>query len=147
MLDFADAIPLIPVVHGVVVVADAGTTKRAELQELVDLLDNSQAHIIGGVLNRDGSRVVTRRSRRARRRVEGLVHAKAAPVRSEDETSAAPQKKAAAAPSGQRTPPKGRTRPTKADAGRASGAVGRPRPAADRRRLGWPSAEEPASQE
>ena len=56
MLDFADAIPLIPVVDGVLVVADASTTKREELLELVDLLENSNAHVLGGVLNRDGSR-------------------------------------------------------------------------------------------
>jgi polysaccharide biosynthesis transport protein len=148
MLDYADAIPLIPVVHGVVVVADAGTTKRAELQELVELLDNSQAHIIGGVLNRDGSRVVLRRSRRARGRVAGLVRAEAAPTRKESGSGASAGMNAAATPSPTKTPAKARPRASaKTDAGRPSGAASRPRPAVDRRRLGWPSTEEPASQE
>lgn len=80
MLDFADAIPLIPVVDGVVVVADAGTTKRAELVELVELLDNSKASIIGSILNRDGSRVVSRRARRARRRIERLLRPEPPPA-------------------------------------------------------------------
>jgi succinoglycan biosynthesis transport protein ExoP len=69
LLDFADAIPLLPVVDGVLVVADAGTTRRSELVELCDLLDSTGARIIGSVLNRDGASVVSRRARRARRRL------------------------------------------------------------------------------
>jgi Mrp family chromosome partitioning ATPase/capsular polysaccharide biosynthesis protein len=68
LLEFADAVPLLPVVDGVVVVADAGATRRSELEELADLLDHTGARVIGSVLNRDGSRVVSRRARRARHR-------------------------------------------------------------------------------
>jgi Mrp family chromosome partitioning ATPase len=68
LLDFADAVPLLPVVDGVIVVADAGTTRRSELIELAELLDGTHARVIGSVLNRDGARVVSRRARRARRR-------------------------------------------------------------------------------
>jgi hypothetical protein len=71
MLEFADAVPLIPEVDGVIVVADAGTTRRSELVELNELLRSSHAHVIGTVLNRDGSRIVSRRARRARRRITG----------------------------------------------------------------------------
>ena len=56
-------------VDGVIVVADAGTTRRSELTELTELLDGTNARVIGGVLNRDGSRVVSRRARQARRRI------------------------------------------------------------------------------
>jgi hypothetical protein len=68
LLEFADAIPLLPAVDGVLVVADAGATRRSELEELADLLDGTGARVIGSVLNRDGSRVVSRRARRARHR-------------------------------------------------------------------------------
>jgi polysaccharide biosynthesis transport protein len=71
LLEFADAVPLIPEVDGVIVVADAGTTRRSELVELTDLLKSTNAHVIGTVLNRDGSRIVMRRARRARRRISG----------------------------------------------------------------------------
>jgi succinoglycan biosynthesis transport protein ExoP len=69
LLEFADAIPLLPVVDGVVVVADAGATRRSELIELTELLDGTNARVIGSVLNRDGSRVVSHRARQARRRL------------------------------------------------------------------------------
>lgn len=71
LLDFADAVPLLPVVDGVIVVADAGTTRRSELIELSELLEGTHANVIGSVLNRDGARVVSRRARRARRRFAG----------------------------------------------------------------------------
>jgi Mrp family chromosome partitioning ATPase/capsular polysaccharide biosynthesis protein len=69
LLDFADAVPLIPVVDGVLIVADAGATRRSELIELGELLAGTRARVIGSVLNRDGSRVVSRRARRARQRL------------------------------------------------------------------------------
>jgi Mrp family chromosome partitioning ATPase len=69
LLDFADAVPLLPVVDGVIVVADAGTTRRSELIELSELLEGTHARVIGSVLNRDGARVVSRRARRSRRRM------------------------------------------------------------------------------
>jgi len=68
MLEFADAVPLIPIVDAVIVVADAGSTRRSELAELADLLAGTEARLIGSVLNRDGSRTVSRRWRRAHRR-------------------------------------------------------------------------------
>jgi polysaccharide biosynthesis transport protein len=68
LLEFADAIPLLPVVDGVLVVADAGATRRSELTELTELLDGTSARVIGCVLNRDGSRIVSHRARQARRR-------------------------------------------------------------------------------
>ncbi|HTW19118.1 MAG TPA: hypothetical protein VME70_02775 [Mycobacteriales bacterium] len=71
LLEYADAVPLLPAVDGVIVVADAGATRRSELTELAELLDGTGAKIIGTVLNRDGSRVVSRRARRARHRVSG----------------------------------------------------------------------------
>jgi hypothetical protein len=69
MLEFADAVPLIPEVDGVIVVADAGATRRSELVELNELLTSAHARVIGSVLNRDGSRIVSRRARRARQRM------------------------------------------------------------------------------
>jgi Mrp family chromosome partitioning ATPase/capsular polysaccharide biosynthesis protein len=68
LLEFADAVPLIPVVDGVIIVADAGLTRRSELSELADLLAGTEARVIGSVLNRDGSRAISRRARRAHRR-------------------------------------------------------------------------------
>jgi succinoglycan biosynthesis transport protein ExoP len=71
LLEFADAVPLLPAVDGVIVVADAGTTRRSELIELRELLTATNARVIGAVLNRDGSRLVSRRASRARRRLKG----------------------------------------------------------------------------
>jgi succinoglycan biosynthesis transport protein ExoP len=70
LLEFADAVPLLPVVDGVIIVADANTTKRSELIELSEMLDDTGANVLGGVMNRDTSWVVSRRARRARRRVD-----------------------------------------------------------------------------
>lgn len=70
LLEFADAVPLLPVVDGVIVVADAGTTKRTDLAELSEMLEDTGARILGGVLNRDSSWVVSRRARRARSRLD-----------------------------------------------------------------------------
>jgi Mrp family chromosome partitioning ATPase len=70
LLEFADAVPLLPVVDGVIVVADAGSTKRSELEELSALLGDTGARVLGGVLNRDSSWVVSRRARRSRQRLE-----------------------------------------------------------------------------
>jgi Mrp family chromosome partitioning ATPase len=143
MLDFADAIPLIPVVDAVVVVADAGTTKRSELHELVELLENSKAHIIGGVLNRDGSRVVSRRARRARRRMEHLLHpgsTKSSDSRPAASASAGTAERSAS--SGRRTsPPEQPTAPEPDFAGSAA-STGKPQSHAHRRLLGWPRSEE-----
>jgi hypothetical protein len=71
LLEYADCVPLLPVVDGVIVVADAGATRRSELAELTDVLQSTNATVVGCVLNRDGSRVVSRRARRALRRMAG----------------------------------------------------------------------------
>jgi Mrp family chromosome partitioning ATPase/capsular polysaccharide biosynthesis protein len=69
LLEYADAVPLLPRVDAVLVVADASLTKRTELEELADLLVSTRSRVVGSVLNRDGSRVASRRARRARRRL------------------------------------------------------------------------------
>jgi Mrp family chromosome partitioning ATPase len=70
LLEYADAVPLLPRVDAVIVVADAGLTRRSDLEELTDLLGGTRARVVGAVLNRDGSRTTTRRSRRARARLD-----------------------------------------------------------------------------
>ncbi len=142
MLDFADAIPLIPVVDAVIVVADAATTKRDELVELVDLLQSSNANIIGGVLNRDGSRVVSRRARRARRRMERVLHprsSKSQPGVTEPPAGSRP------APSAHQPDPSGSTA-TKQDFA-SSAPNGTAQPRSERRFNGWSPSEEPLSRD
>jgi Mrp family chromosome partitioning ATPase/capsular polysaccharide biosynthesis protein len=68
LLEYADAVPLLPRVDAVLVVADASITRRSELEELADMLTSTGSNVLGSVLNRDGSRIASRRARRARRR-------------------------------------------------------------------------------
>lgn len=91
LLEYADAVPLLPVVDGVVVVADAGATRRSELKELADMLEGTRARTVGSVLNRDGSRVVSRRARRARQRINAQRGSKQPPTRAAARPPAEPQ--------------------------------------------------------
>jgi polysaccharide biosynthesis transport protein len=141
LLEFADAIPLLPVVDGVLIVADAGTTQRSELIELSELLDGTNARVIGSVLNRDGSRIVSHRARQARRRfAEGHAETKwgrAAKAESAATTAlsapSSPSAKPASASSAN-----GREGAVRTTSGAATGASGPAAPG-----VGWPNEPRP----
>jgi hypothetical protein len=136
LLDFADAVPLIPVVDGVLIVADAGATRRSELIELGELLASTRARVIGSVLNRDGSRVVSKRARRARQRLANRPPSAAPrrPMNRHDEPPAPAPASAHAETSGPTSGP----RPGPAPAAWPMGSTTSPSNPAESDGLGWP---------
>jgi polysaccharide biosynthesis transport protein len=131
LLEFADAIPLLPVVDGVLIVADAGATRRGELVELSELLEGTNARVIGSVLNRDGSRVVSHRARQARRRF-AESHSETKSRRAAKADSAAPS--APSAMRGSAASANGREGAARTKTATTTGAAGPATPG-----VGWPS--------